>query len=109
MDGVGLAVAVVRGPAHDDATVQEVAQPLGQAVGHGAYTVSVAVRVQQLSVMQGCVMVERSRQSGRMQVATLKVQVDHGAGLSTRVMNDGQWRAAREVVVIVVRITVRYV
>ena len=79
---------------------------MGHAVGQGAYTVSVAVLVQQLSVMHGCVMVESWRQAGRMQVAALKVQDDQGAGVSTRVLKDGQWRGASVVVVIVVRITV---
>ena len=41
-----------------------------------------------------------------MHVAALKAQDDHGAGVSTRVLKEGQWRGASVVVVIVVRITV---
>ena len=75
-------------------------------VGHGANTVSVAVRVQQLSVIHGCVMVLSSRQAGRRHVAALKAQEDQGAGVSTRVVKEGQWRGASEVVVMMVRMTV---
>ncbi len=63
------------------------------------------MRVQQESVIHGCVMVEICRQAGRRQVAALKAQDDQGAGVSTRVMKDGQWRGASVVVVMVVRIT----
>jgi hypothetical protein len=77
------------GPAQELTTVQLVAHPVGHLVGQGAYTVSVAVRVQQLSVIHGCVMVDTSRHNGRMQAAA-KVHEDHGAGVSTRVLNDGQ-------------------
>lgn len=79
---------------------------MGHFVGQGAYTVSVAVRVQQLSVIHGCVMVLSCRHAGRMHVKVLKVQEDHGAGVSTRVLKEGQWRGARVVVVIVVRMMV---
>jgi hypothetical protein len=41
-----------------------------------------------------------------MHVKVLKVQEDHGAGVSTRVLKEGQWRGARVVVVIVVRMMV---
>ena len=56
--------------------------------------------------MHGCVIVDSSRHAGRMHVAALKAQDDHGAGVSTRVLKEGQWRGASVVVVIVVRITV---
>lgn len=107
-EGGGLGIGgedVADGPAQDDTTVYAVAQP-GHFVGHGAYIVSVAVRVQQLSVMHGCVMVERMMQAGRRHLAVLKVQEAPGAGASMRVLNVGQWRGARVVVVIVVLMTV---
>jgi hypothetical protein len=36
----------------------------------------------------------------------LKAHEDQGAGVSTRVVKEGQWRGASEVVVMMVRITV---
>lgn len=97
---------VVGGPARLLTTVQLVAHPSGHFVGHGANTVSVAVRVQQLSVIHGCVIVLSCRHAGRRQVAALKAQDDQGAGVSTRVVKEGQCRGAREVVVVMVRMTV---
>jgi hypothetical protein len=94
-------------PAQLLTTVQLVAHPVGHAVGQGAYTVSVAVRVQHSSVIHGCVIVDSCRHRRRMHVFTLKAQEDQGAGLSTRVLNEGQWRGARVVVVIVVLMMVR--
>lgn len=41
-----------------------------------------------------------------MHVAALKAQDNQGAGVSTRVMKEGQWRGTNEVVVMVVRMTV---
>lgn len=57
-------------------------------------------------MIHGCVMVLSSRQAGRRQVAVLKAQEDQGAGVSTRVIKEGQWRGASEVVVMVVRMMV---
>jgi hypothetical protein len=87
---VGVIVEIVGGPAQEETTVQDVAHPVGHAVGQDAYTVSIAVRVQQLSVAHGCVMVESCRQAGRRHVAVLKLHEDHGAGMSTCVLKEGQ-------------------
>lgn len=57
-------------------------------------------------MIHGCVMVLSRRQAGRMHVAALKAQDNQGAGVSTRVMKEGQWRGTNEVVVMVVRMTV---
>lgn len=94
------------GPAQELNTVQLVAHPEGHLVGQGAYTVSVAVLVQHSSVIHGCVIVDSRRHAGRMQVAVSKVHDDHGAGVSTRVLKDGQWRGARVMVVTSVQMTV---
>lgn len=104
--GVGIGTGVGVGPAHLSNTVQLVAHPSGHLVGHGANTVSVAVLVQHASVMHGCVMVDTVRHAGRRHVAASKAQLDHGAGVSMRVLKDGQCRGARVVVVMVVRMMV---
>lgn len=57
-------------------------------------------------MIHGCVMVLSCRHAGRRHVAVLKAQEDQGAGVSTRVMKEGQWRGASEVVVMVVRMMV---
>ena len=80
-------------------TVQLVAHPVGHFVPQLAKTVSVAVRVQQASVIHGCVIVSICRQARRVQVRDVKEQEDQGAGVSTRVMKVGQERGARVVVV----------
>ena len=78
--------------------VQLVAHPVGQAVAQVAYTVSVAVRVQHGSEMHGWVIVSILRHSSLVQWFVLKLQDDHGAGVSTLVIKDGQLRCARVVV-----------
>jgi len=48
--------------------------------------------------MQGWVMVSIWRHARRVQVRVVKLQLDQGAGVSTRVMKEGQYRGARVVV-----------
>jgi hypothetical protein len=67
-------------------------------VKHVAYTVSVAVLVQHGSVIHGWVMVWSSKHARRVQVREVKLQLDQGGGVSTRVLKDGQERDWRVVV-----------